>query len=342
MRATITDIAEKTGLSITTISQVLNNKGQRFSKKTRDQIIEAARELNYRPNQLAVGLLTKKTKTIGLVIPDVCNIFFSEFAKGIENLARTEGYSVILCNSDDKFEFEAKNIQMLTDHNVDGIAIILSAESFGDKNEECLKALKMTGIPVILADCFNDVSGFNTIEIDNQKGSSIVVDYLLSLGHRRIGCIVGPQGLKSNKIRLKGYIDELEKNGIRPDTDLIYEGDFRYQSGYTGALELLPRRPTAIYCHNDMMAYGAMKALREKNLRIPDDISVVGFDDIFFSQHMDVPLTSIHQPAYQMGQQAGVILLEEIKNHNTEKRHIVFEPKLVVRQSTGTAPAEMS
>lgn len=337
LRTTIRDIAAETGLSIATVSMILNNKGDKFPPQTRKTVLETARRMNYHPNQMAVGLITRQTRTLGLIIPDISNVFFSEFAKGIECTSRQKGYNVILSNSDDKFDQESNCIQVLSNWGIDGIVIILSAESFGEKNEECLQNLRNIGVPVILADCFNEVSDFTTIEIDNYRGSILAVEHLIKNGHRRIACIVGPQGLKSNKLRREGYTDTLRLHGIEPNPEWVYEGDFRYDSGYEGARKLLEQNPTAIYCHNDMMAYGAMRAAMEAGLRVPEDISVIGFDDIFFSQHIDVPLTTVKQPVYKMGQLAAKILLEEIKDPRKEKQHIVFQPLLVVRRSVSAA-----
>ena len=204
-----------------------------------------------------------------------------------------EQYSIILCNSDDRFYQEQQSINILADRGVDGIIIILSSESFGSKNEECLVALLVTGKPVILADCFNEVVDFSTMEIDNRKGSALAVEHLVFLGHSRIVCITGPQGLKSNKERMAGFTITMRDHDIPLDDRLIFEGDFRYQSGYDGALKLLKDCPTAIYCHNDMMAFGALRALRDSGIRVPKDVSLVGFDDVFFSRYMEVPLTTV-------------------------------------------------
>lgn len=338
MRTTIRDIAQETGLSITTVSLILNGKGKKFPPDTKDLVLAAAKKLNYRPNQLAVGLLKKHTQTLGLIIPDISNVFFSEFAKGVEDRGREEQYSIILCNSDDRFHQEQQSINILADRGVDGIIIILSSESFGSKNEECLVALRATGKPVILADCFNEVVDFSTMEIDNRKGSALAVEHLVSLGHSRIACITGPQGLKSNKERMAGFTTTMRDHDIPLDDRLIFEGDFRYQSGYDGALKLLKDCPTAIYCHNDMMAFGALRALRDSGIRVPKDVSLVGFDDVFFSRYMEVPLTTVKQPIYKMGRQTASLLLEEIDNHEKAPQHVVFAPRLVVRASTA-APA---
>ena len=341
MRPTIKDIAKKTGLSITTVSLILNHKGDKFPQKTRQAVFKAVKALNYRPNQLAISLLTRQSRTMGLIIPDICNMFFSELAKGVEDRCRQEQYNVILCSSNDEFLLEQQCITTLYDRGVDGIVIVMSAESFGPKNEECLAALGALRLPVILADCFNDTSAFSVVAIDNREGSCLAIRYLLGLGHRRIGCITGPLGITTNRDRLAGYTGCLAGANSTADNALVYEGDFRYQSGYDGALCLMKQKekaPTALFCHNDMMAFGAAKGLRDLGLRIPQDVSLVGFDDIFFSQYMDVPLTTIAQPVYEMGFEACTVLLEEIAGKSHARQRRIHSPRLVIRQSAAPPP----
>lgn len=339
MRTTIKDIAQATGLSITTVSLVLNSKGKKISAAHRKLVEDTAQRLGYRPNRLAVGLLKKKTNTIGLIVPDISNVFFSELTKGIEDAGREAGYNLILCNSNDKQALELEYIDTMADRGVDGMIVAMSAESYGGRAEESFSALRKYGIPAIIVDCFSDVDDFSTVAIDNEKGSRLAVEYLLELGHRRIGCITGPLGPKTNDNRLAGYTEALRGRRIEYDRRLVYEGDFRYQSGYAAVPALLEQKPTAIFCLNDLMAYGAVKGLRERGLRIPEDVSVMGFDNIFFSEMMDVPLSTVEQPVYQMGGQAARILVEEMGGRE-ERRHILFEPALKIRQSTRAPEAQ--
>lgn len=334
LRTTIKDIAKETGLSITTVSLVLNDKGKNISPEHRKLVVAVAERLNYRPNQLAVGLVTKKTNTIGLIIPDIMNMFFSELTKGIEDQGRQEGYNVILCDSNDLHNLELQYINILADRSVDGIIVAMSAESYSEKGAESLEALKKCGVPAIIVDCFCEVSDFSTVAIDNFTGAYLAAEYLLSIGHRKIACVTGPLGPKTNADRLEGYVKALNDHSVDYDKSLVYEGDFHYQSGYDAVGVLLRENPTAILCQNDMMAYGAIKALRERKLRIPDDISVMGFDDIFFSEIMDIPLSTVEQPVYRMGKQAARILQGEIDCKTLEKQHVLFEPTLKIRKST--------
>lgn len=333
MRTTIRDIAKATGLSITTVSLVLNGKPHRISRKNCKLIKETAKKMNYHPNKLAVGLIKKVTNTIGLIIPDISNVFFSEITKGIEDFAHEKGYNLILCNSNDKHLLEIESINMLNSQNIDGLILIMSAETCGKKEKETLSLLKNLGIHTVIADCFNKVNGFSTVSIDNFKASYMAIEYLISLGHKKIACITGPLGPQTNDDRLEGYITALKKHNIEYEKDLIFEGDFRYHSGYDAIPVLLPKKPTAILCLNDMMAYGAIKALKDQDINVPEDISIMGFDDIFFSQIMEVPLTTIQQPAYDMGKKASEILIDEIVN-NSLPRNIIFSPVIKIRHST--------
>ncbi|WP_196594239.1 LacI family DNA-binding transcriptional regulator [Pectinatus sottacetonis] len=332
-RTTIKDIANAAGVSVTTVSLVLNGKSNRISAKNRRLIKDIAQKMNYRPNKLAVGLIKKITNTIGLIIPDISNVFFSEITKGIEDFAHKKSYNLILCNSNDNHALEIESINMLIDQSIDGLIIIMSAESYGTKEQASLSLLKKASLPTVIIDCFNETDNFSTVSINNTKASYMAVEYLISLNHKRIACITGPLGPQTNTDRLNGYIKALQKHAIPYRKELIYEGNFRYQSGYNAISVLLPQRPTAILCLNDMMAYGAIKALKEQGINVPNDISVMGFDDIFFSQILEVPLSTISQPAYTMGKKAAELLLDDLTEH-TPPKHIIFEPVIKIRQST--------
>lgn len=332
-RITIRDIAKATGLSITTVSLVLNGKYGRIPLKTRNLVEFTAKKLNYRPNKLAVGLKKRITSTIGLIIPDIRNIFFSEITKGVEDYAHTQGYNLILCNSNDSYKLEIELINMLSDQSIDGIIIIMSSETYGKKEEKNISLLKKLGIRTVMIDCFDKANDFSTVSINNFKSAYKAVEYLISLGHRSIGCITGPLGPKTNTDRLNGYLAALKKYNIFNEKNLVYEGNFKYKSGYIGASILVKEKPTAILCLNDMMAYGAMKFFKEQGYCIPKDISIMGFDDIFFSEIIDVPLTTITQPSYEMGKKASEILIDEISN-NTLPTCIEYETNIKIREST--------
>lgn len=333
MATTLKDIAKATGMSTTTVSLVLNGKPHRISREKCRLIEDTAKRMDYHPNKFAVGLIKNITKTVGLIIPDITNVFFSEIVKGLEDQLHAHEYNLMLGNSNDKHRLELSSINMMNNQMVDGLIMIMSSETRGEKEKRTLSALKKMNKPTVMIDCFNESGGFSTVSLDNYKASYIAVEYLLSLGHRRIACVCGPLGLKTNDDRLRGYTAALEQAGIPYEPELLVEGDFRYHSGYTSIPILLPKQPTAILCLNDMMAYGAVNALKDQGLEVPDDVSVMGFDDIFFSRIISVPLTSIRQPAYMMGNKAGDLILQELSNH-TKPCRIVFEPTIEIRKST--------
>ena len=192
MPTTLKDIARATGLSTTTVSLVLNGKPHRISKEKCQLIKETAKKMDYHPNRLAVGLIKHETRTVGLILPDITNVFFSEIAKGLEDVLWKHGYHLLLCNTNDCHEQEISAIRMMRNAMVDGLITVMSSETIGDKEHQTFVALKHMKRPVVLIDCFNESGGFSTISLDNFKATYIAVKYLVSLGHRRIACICGP------------------------------------------------------------------------------------------------------------------------------------------------------
>lgn len=334
MRVTIKDIAKACGLSTTAVSLVLNGKGKKISSEHTELILKIAKEMNYRPNQLAVSLVKRKTYTLGLIVPDITNIFFSELAKGIGDAGREDGYNLILCNTNDKHKLELEYVNTLADKGVDGILIAMSAESYGERGKQSIKFLKNCNIPVVIVDCFNEQTDFSSISVDNEKGAYMAVEHLISLGHTRIACVTGPTGPQANEDRFLGYKNAIRRYNIKFEENLIYEGDFRFYSGVESVEYLLPHKPTAIFCLNDLMAYGVIGGLKKHKIKIPKEMSVVGFDDVFFSDIMDIPLTTVQQPVYELGKKAVELLQDEINNKIVKKINVFLEPKLIVRSST--------
>lgn len=332
-RTTLKNIAQATGLSTTTISLVLNDKPHHISKKKCQLVKDLAVKMNYRPNRLAVGLIKKQSKNIGLIVPDISNAFFAEMTKGVEDIVRSNKYNLLLCNSNSKNSLELECINMLADSSVDGIIITMSPESYGEKEQLSLAALKNLGLHAVIVDSFNEIDQFSTVSIDNFQAACTAVEYLISLGHKRIACITGPIGPKTTENRLNGYKASLKKHNIIYDESMVYYGDYHYQSGYDAVSVLLANKPTAIFCLNDLMAYGAIKALKKQRINVPDDISIIGFDNIFFSQMIEVPLSTVSQPIYEMGKKAAQVLIDELTTKQ-KTQHIIFDPTLKIRQST--------
>lgn len=334
MRKTIKDIANYTGLSITTISLVLNGKADKIPQKTKDIVFDAVKELNYSPNKIAVGLVKKRTYTIGLIIPDISNIYFSILAKGVEDGCRKVGWNLILCNTNDSHYSDMQYIQVLADRGVDGILYIMAADSENDNIQESIHLMENLNIPFVMIDRYIDGKNIVSISTDNVKGGYLATKHLIDLGHKNIACIMGPLNLKDSQNRLAGYKKALEEAGIEFNPDIIFEGKYTLQSGVNGIEFLSGKEYTAIFAFNDMSAFGAYKELNNRNINVPEDISLIGYDNIFFSNLLDVPLTTINQPIYEIGKTAAEILVNKGKKKNSKGNHILFEPEIIIRNST--------
>lgn len=331
MGVTIKDIANLAGVSKTTVSKVINNKDDSISKSTKDKIIQIMKEQNYTPNKLAQSLVTKKTKTIGLLIPDIRNPFFTDVSRGAEDFAMEKGYNIIFCNTDEDYEKEVQCVSMLCEKMVDGI--ILAPSSNKSYEKDIYSSLK---IPIVLVDKNIDMENFKGIvKVDNKNGTYEATKYLINQGHKEILYLSGPLKNDIAKERLNGYIRALEKNDIMLKEENIIEGKYKYKWSYEYIKSLDEINFTAICCANDLIAIGAIQALKDRNIKVPKDISVVGFDDIETAQLTNPSLTTVRQPAYEMGKKSSEMLINILNNKsmNTEKV-ITFKPQLIVRNST--------
>ncbi len=330
MAATIKDVAQLAGVSTTTVSHVIN--GTRFvSDELRQRVYQAMEALNYQPNILARGLRRGDTRTIGLIVPDNSNPFFAELLRAIEDAGFQEGYNVILCNSDGDVDKEAAYIHLLFAKQVDGIIFIAVNNSPGH-----LSGLLQPDVPVVIVDRDLPLKDTDVILVDNEKGGFDATNYLISLGHHRIACIAGPSGVTPSAERVRGYLRALQEAGICQRDEFIVHGDFRFKSGEQAAHQLLslPDPPTAIFACNDLMAIGAMRALRQCGVTIPEDVSVIGFDDIQLASAVTPSLTTVAQPIAHIGRVAVHHLVARIRSESvcTPKR-IVLETQLIVRES---------
>ncbi len=333
MSATLNDIAKKSGVSVSTISRVLNGKAEKFriAEETVKLVLKTAKNLNYRPNQLARSLRLKKTQTIGLLVPDISNPFFSYITRSIQRVAHRFGYSLIVCDTDDNTEFEVEHIDLLTSKGVDGLVIM----PVGQKSQHIRNVLNK-GISMVLMDRSFDDLNTNCVGVDNYIGAHKAVEHLLAFGHSRIAIIQGLLNTNTNVARVKGYKDTLIQHKISIDENLIVGNDYRKENGYieTKFLLNLANPPTAIFTTSDLITLGALQALQEENYNIPEDISIVSFDDIDFAPYLVAPLTTVRQPKELMGEIAVKILVEDIKNSGKrEKSKIVLQPQLIIRKS---------
>lgn len=337
MRATIKDVAKKAGVSSATVSLAINQKKSRMSEETRAKVLAAARELNYFPNRMAVGLVTKKSRTIGLILSDMANLFSAEMANGIVSEARKHGYQVIIqVNANDTRSHDISYLDIFMDNGVDGVIFPRSAIINEDNMKNGYDIITDAGIPVITLDCAIEGMNSRAVLVDQQLGGYLATRHLIEYGHTKIGAISGSANYESSASRLKGYQQALEEAGIGYCPDLVYESNYRLEGGIEALPYLLGKGVTAIFAFNDMIALGVYKAIRNYGLSIPKDISIVGFDDIFISDVLEVPLTTVHQPIEEIGRRALTELLELI-NHGPgegELEQVVFKPILKVRAST--------
>lgn len=308
-----------------------------MSPRTRAKVLQAIEELGYVPNSLARSFALQRTKTIGLVITDITNPFFTTLARGVEDTAAKNHFSVIFCNTDENPEKEALYLELLAGKRVDGV--ILAPAS---RKKHSLKSLLARGIPVVLVD--REVEGLHQMDVDIVKGDSVYGAYILTkhlvgLGHRRIGIIVGNKEISTAEDRVLGYRRALEEAGIPVDESLIRFATYSEEGGYREAKSLLAcgNRPTAIFGGNNFIALGVVAAVKELGLRIPEDIALVCFEDIDFISKFAPFFTVVVQPAYSMGVIATELLIRRIEGQDKvrERREVVLKPELIVRESAG-------
>lgn len=332
MKLTIREIANMAGVSVTTVSQILNNKGSRFSEATKKKVLEIVEEYQYKPDFFASNIITRHSKTIGMIVPDVTDFFFSKVVEGVETYLNSLGYMILLCNSKHSVEKETQYVTELLHRSVDGI--ILATPNVLPQ-DHVLKKQRQSAFPVVLID-----RGINTREegqllVEEYVGASQAVEFLIAHGHRHIGMLKETQGYYQLTERLAAYRAVLEKHGIPINEDYIQSGELTLKGGYRAAKAVLENKEvTAIFCGNDEMAIGAYQAVYEKNLRIPEDISVIGFDGLEISEYLAPSLTTVYQPAFDIGYYAAKFLVEAIHGDVKTIPNKTFETTFIERNST--------
>ena len=328
--ATIKDVAHHAQVSVTTVSHVIN--ATRFvSEDSRLRVEAAIKSLKFVRSALARSLKNNRTNTIGMMIPNSSNPYFAEIIRGIEDVCYLAGFNVILCNSDDDPNKQAKYIRVLTEKQIDGLVVMSSGE-----DKELVKLLRELDVPQVLVDREVEHLLIDLVEVDHEVGGYIAMRHLLQLGHTRIACIHGPLELSSAKQRLEGSRRALIESGIAMRPDLEVNGAFTSQGGHA-AMQLLlsvSEPPSAVFASNDLMAIGAASAASSAGIKIPQDLSIIGFDDIALAAYCTPPLTTIVQPKHQLGELAAQIVLERIANRQCPARREILLPTLRVRAST--------
>ncbi|MUT65771.1 LacI family DNA-binding transcriptional regulator [Paenibacillus sp. NEAU-GSW1] len=327
MKATIYDVAKEAGVSIATVSLVINGKGK-ISEERREEIRRIMERMGYKPSMIASALTGKKTYALGLLVPDISNPFFAEIARAVEDEGQRHGYSVFICSTDNKDEKVEHYAALLQQKNVDGVII-----STGMQQLSVLKPLLQGGVPVALLAREFPLVTIPSVVVDDYAGGAAAAEHLISLGHRRLAVLAEQDSISSSRERVRGFRQTAEAAGI--SLDPAYVLSCGRKDGKERAMELLsmPNRPSAIFCCNDLLAIEAFRAVKESGLRIPQDCSIVGFDDTVLASVTDPPLTTIAQPIEQLGQTAVQLLVRQIAKPGEEPEKIVLRPSISVRQS---------
>lgn len=331
MGSTIKDVAKLAGVAISTASRVINDSGY-VSDETRIKVESAVDQLDYTPNAIARSLKQKSTFSLGLVVADIGNPFFSELAQAVERAAREQGYSVLLVNTDGKMAHEDDGVHLLISKQVDGI---IWYSPINTKLAQQVSKRKDGPVIVTISGKPNPV-GTHSIYINDEAGAVEAVNHLIRLGHKRIGYIAEPEGEQYSQARLQGYLHSMEKGQVSVVPELIVRGDFQEGSGRRAIKKILAEKqlPTAIFAANDLMAIEAIQYAREIGLDVPGELAIVGFDDIKFAGLRGIDLTTVAQPKYEMGQEATKLLISSLKREQAS-RQISLLPSLVIRRSCG-------
>lgn len=328
--ATIKDVAKLAGVSVSTASMALNGKGP-VSEATRRRVVEAARALQYRPNAIARGLVTRRTRTVGLVLADLTDPYFHEIAKGAEAVLSAAGYATLLADTDRSLEKERRSIEALCSHQVEGLILAGS----GPGSEAVVREARRRGVEVVAVGPHG--AGVPSVGVDNEAVGRTVARHLIERGRRRIAFVGGPPGLGVSEARRRGFLEALASAGLEPFR--IVPSDFTPFGGYRAALELLEAedpaaRPDAVAAANDQMAIGVIKGARERGLAVPAEVAVAGIGDIPTAVFTDPPLTTVALPIRAMGEQAALLLMRALGEPVKEEGAAALGFELVVRLST--------
>jgi transcriptional regulator, LacI family len=324
------DVAQKANVSTATVSRALMNP-DKVSQSTRNKVEKAALEVGYFPQALGRNTRRNESRTILVIVPDICDPFFSEIIRGIEVTAAAQGYLVLIGDCAHQNQQEKTFIDLIITKQIDGMLLLGSRLPFDASIEE-----QRNLPPMVMANEFAPELELPTVHIDNLTAAFNAVNYLHELGHQRIGCIAGPEEMPLCHYRLQGYVQALRRSGVAVDPHYIARGDFTYEAGANALEQLLalPQPPTAIFCHSDIMALGALSLAKRRGLKIPEDLSIIGFDNISLSEFCDPPLTTVSQPRFDIGREAMLLLLDQLSGQNVSSGSRLLDCELVLRGST--------
>ncbi|MCX6150924.1 MAG: LacI family DNA-binding transcriptional regulator [Ignavibacteriales bacterium] len=335
-RITVKHIAEELGISMMTVSRALNNRPN-VEEGTKEKVLETSKRLGYIPNYIAKSLVMRKTQTIGVVVPEITHSFFPEAIRGIEEAAYKRGYQIMLTHSAEDAKREKAAIHTLASKRVDGLLISV-AESVHDF-DVYKHIIKQHGLPIVFFDrCVYGI-GASCVSVNDEESSKLITEHLINLGYTKIAHLSGPSTLSLSRARFNGFKIALAEHKIKFMQEDVVESGFHEAGGYKAMMKLLERsknkRPRAIVAVNDPAAFGAMKAIKEKNLRIPEDIAIVGFSDDIRAEWMYTPLTTVRQPAYEVGKRAAEKLIAHIENKTEIIEEISVHTEQIIRKSCG-------
>ena len=328
--ATMKDVALQANVSTATVSRALMNP-EKVSQATRNRVEQAALEVGYLPQMQGRNMKRNESRTILVIVPDICDPFFSEVIRGIEVTAAAQGYLVLIGDGAHQNQQEKTFIDLIITKQIDGMLLLGSRLPFDASIEE-----QRNLPPMVMANEFAPELGLPTVHIDNLTAAFDAVNYLHELGHQRIGCIAGPEEMPLCHYRLQGYVQALRRSGITVDPHYIARGNFTYEAGASALEQLLalPKPPTAVFCHSDIMALGALSWAKRQGLKVPDDLSIIGFDNISLAEFCDPPLTTVSQPRFDIGREAMLLLLNQLSGQFVDSGSRLLDCELIVRGST--------
>ncbi|KLU59765.1 catabolite control protein A [Peptococcaceae bacterium CEB3] len=327
---TIKDVAEAANVSLKTVSRVIN-KNENVRPETRDRVLFAAKALGYQPNAIARSLRMKKTYTIGVLIADITNSFYSAMVRGIEEVAVARDYSVIIADTNELLKKEKRYAKIFAEKQVEGLIVVPAPGS-----QKYLESL-MERFPIVFLDRCGEGIKTSVVKVENERGAYELTKHLLEHGYREVAYVGDSEGLSTARERFAGFAKALKEEGVNLSPELVKTGNKTAQDAYSatrGLLRCLPR-PQAVFAGNNLMVQGALRALNHAGLEVPRDIALVGFDDFEMADTLRPRLTVVSQPAYEMGRQAANILFGQVENVSREAKEVVFPVELIIRESCG-------
>jgi LacI family transcriptional regulator len=333
MPATLTEIAKVAGVSVATVSRVLNNVDHPINEKTRQRILKLAKELNYQPNLVARSLRIDSTNTVGIIIESMMSPFIPPIVSGIQDTLKPAGYLSFILNTNDDPNIEIESLNMLNNRQIDGILFVAT----WDRSPKMVE--QMTTKPHVFIHRHFDSYADNCVAVDERWGARLAVSHLANLGHQRIAFINGDADWDASIYRLKGYQEELKSRGIPYDPDLVTNQGWESEHGRSGIETLFNRGASfsAVFASNDLLAMGAIHALQDRGLLVPQDIAVIGYDDRAFSSFVRPAISTVTLPAYEMGEEAASLLLRMMKGEITSSKAVEVRGRLLVRESCGAS-----